>query len=320
MKRNNVITLILAIFTSLAIALMLFIIFNYDLSKDFIKSFSFAPTSEITKLQDNLELTYRGELVFKASSPQLESEIAFNTHCKSYNPGVSVLGCYADDVIYIYNINSEDLSGAIESTAAHEILHAVWNRLSKSEKENLIPTLGQVYEENRSKLAAIEDYEESERDDEIFARAGTEIENLPTNLEETYSVYFKNRKKIVDYYNKYYEVFEKLSGNIKKIVSRIDELKISIDKKTEDYVSRSEKLKKDVEEFNKCADKMGCFSSSDFINKRSELQTEQGALEKLHNEISAEVEEYNQKVLEYNNNALKIEQYTSIINSNIKQE
>ncbi len=50
----------------------------------------------------------------------------------------AILGCYnpSSRDIYIYNVTNSELDGVKEVTAAHEMLHAAWERLSES--ENLI--------------------------------------------------------------------------------------------------------------------------------------------------------------------------------------
>ena len=319
MKKSKIGTIILAIFTVLIVGLTVFVCFNYHLAKDFVRSFSYDPTPEVATLENNLSLTTRGDLVFRASTPYLESKGAFNEHCSAYNPGVSVLGCYNNDVIYIYDIESEELGGVIESTASHELLHAVWARYSDSKKSQLAPLIEAAYAENKDSLSVIEEYDDSSRLDEIFVRVGTEISDISSELEAVYAEFFTDRTKIVSYYEKYHGVFDELSKRIKTLSKEIEQLGKSIEQKTVDYTTRSEALSTAVNEFNTCADTIGCFSSYDFITRRSELVAEQTALHNLYDEINAEVKAYNDKIAEYNQNALKTDYYNNMINSNIKE-
>lgn len=320
MNKSNFGTIVLTIFTTLAVGLAVFIGFNYQASRDFVHGLFFQPTPEVAKIQEALNLTDTGNRIFKASNPSLENEENFNKRCNSYNPGVSVLGCYINNNIYVYNIQNEELDGIIESTTAHELLHAAWIRLTDSDRAMIIPFLDEVYSENLEQLGVVEDYEDGARADELFARIGTEIQNVPTELEEVYNRYFADRTNIVNYYNQYRVVFNKLSNSIKGLSDRIAELKQSIELKTASYTERSAKLATAIEEFNNCANQTGCFTSANFVNRRAELANEQSALATLYSQIIAETNEHNQKVTEYNQNALKINYYTSIINSNINQE
>lgn len=315
--KNKISTIILSICTALMVALAIFIGLNRQLAQDFFTSLTYRPDQEMVNIEKNLNLTVKGALIFHASMPQLESESDFNKNCKSYNPGVSVIGCYVDKKIHIYNIQNKDLSGITESTSAHELMHAIWLRLPNSKKKELEPILLQIYDENKDLLEIINNYEEASKIEELFARIGTEIKNTNSDeLEQIFAEYFNKRTKLVDYYNAYSLTFNKLANNIKGLSNRLDELKASIEVKTEDYLTRTAILTDKISQFNQCAEVLNCFSESDFVSKRAELSAEKNALDNLYNEISLETTEYNQKVSEYNQNALKIDYYTSIVNSN----
>ena len=319
MRKGKIGTILLAVFTALIVGLTIFVCFNYHLAKDFIRSFSYEPTPLVSDLESRLKMTSRGDLIFKASSPMLEEASVFSSHCPSYNPGISVLGCYNNDVIYIYKVEAKELDGVIESTAAHEMLHAVWSRYNDADKSRLSPLLEEVYNQNKTTLAVIDTYEDSSRSDELFARIGTEIRNIPDELESAYAAFFTNRTNLVGYYEKYHGVFDQLANRIKTLSEEIDGLGKSIEAKTADYTTRSSALTAAVQEFNECANTSGCFTSADFVSSRAELTAEQNSLRGLYDEINAEVNDYNAKIAEYNQNALKTDYYNNMINSNVKE-
>ena len=79
---------------------------------------------------DRLELTDRGLLVFKSTQPVLQNRDEFiESGCNDVHDTTSTLGCYDSTNIYIYNSENSELAGLEESTAAHELLHAIWSRL-----------------------------------------------------------------------------------------------------------------------------------------------------------------------------------------------
>ena len=321
MKRSNRAgVIILSIVTAFTTALAILIALNHQFARDFVRSLSFQPTAEVANIEEVLNLTSSGSLIFRASNPQLEGRNTFNEHCFSYNPGVSVLGCYTNNGIYIYDIKNEDLQGIIESTAAHELMHAIWARLSEADQNIAAPLLAEVYAKHPSAFWVIEDYAEDSRTDELFARVGTEVAEIPSELEEIYARYFNNRAAIVTFYDNYHTVFERLASNIAELAGRIEELKVSIDTKTTDYITRSAKLAENVATFNECAGRVDCYSISEFADLHAKLSAEQEALNALYHEIIDETDEYNQKVAEYNQNALRIDYYTNIVNSNLTQE
>lgn len=321
MKRSNRAgVIILSIVTAFTTALAILIALNHQFARDFVRSLSFQPTAEVANIEESLNLTSSGSLIFRATNPQLESSNTFNKHCSSYNPGVSVLGCYTNNGIYVYDIKNQDLQGIIESTAAHELMHAIWERLPESDRSAAEPLLAEVYAKHPSVFWVIEDYAEDSRTDELFARVGTEVAEIPATLEEIYARYFNDRAAIVAFYDNYHTVFEQLSSNITGLASRIEELKASIDAKTADYIARSATLTEDVAAFNECAGRPDCYSLSEFADSHARLSAEQDALNALYHEIVDETTEYNQKVSEYNQNALRIDYYTNIVNSNLNQE
>ena len=190
----------------LVFAFTIFVGTNYYTVHDFIRRLSFNPTPEITAIQEKLDLTETGEALFRATNSSIDENQSFNESCQSYDQSVTILGCYANGDIHVYDIKTKDLDGIIEATVAHEMLHAVWARLSDDERAEITKDLATVLEENYSKLSIITDYAAESKFDELFARAGTEIANIPDSLEKVYARYFKDRKKIVALYEQYHTV------------------------------------------------------------------------------------------------------------------
>ena len=106
-----------------------------------------------------------------------------------------------------------------KSTMGHEFLHAVFARLSESEERNLSIKLEKFYQANKQALdqyTIISAYEYitdpgydiydlellqmygRSRHNEMYAIFGTEVFDVPSDLEEHYSQYFQNRKETFD--------------------------------------------------------------------------------------------------------------------------
>ena len=117
---------------------------------DWWKGLSYEPSAEMVAIRDSLSLTGEGEFLFKASAPKLSEREEFNTNCREIlDEEMSVLGCYTDGDIYVYNIQSSELKGIREVTTAHELLHAVWKRMADGEKQELNRALHDVLAKNR---------------------------------------------------------------------------------------------------------------------------------------------------------------------------
>ncbi len=287
--------------------------------KDRFSAWVFSPSPEVAAIKEKLNLTGEGELIFNASQPTLESREVFNEHCNSHNQEVSVLGCYTDRQIFLYDIRTDELPGVVESTAAHELLHAIWERLSSSEKDTIKTELDQVYLDSYDLLSKdLEVYDSEDWTDELYVRAATQIKKLPDSLEEHYAKYFNDQDAIVAYYDSYITPFRKLEEEMKTLEKELDDLNVEISAKTSEYESRANSLSAAVDEFNNCANTLNCFSSQYAFNvRRNELLAEQSALDTLYNEINTKIESYNEKVEKYNNNLLRTQDLENTINSNV---
>ena len=307
-----------------SIALGICVWFNRGIIADVISSFFYHPSAEVADIIDKIGLNYRSNIIFKATAPSLDNRDDFNKHCKSHDQDISVLGCYTGGQIYIYNIENSDLNGVVESTAAHELLHAVWHRLGNSEKEQLSKQLLEVYNDSRyHDLLAddLETYNDSERIDELHSRIGTEIADLPEALEKHYARYFNNQDLVVDYYNSYIEPFKELEAEIDSLSSQLKNLNAEIESKTSDYYRRFEELSAKISEFNRCASTAGCFTLESVFNvTRNNLLSEQSSLGASFDELNALIDKYNNVVMEYNENVLRGAALEKAINSNAEPE
>ncbi len=286
---------------------------------DFFRGIGYTPSGEMLRIQKDLDLTEQGEFVFKASQPVLSGQTEFNEKCRrDDNSEVAVLGCYLGQNIYVYNIDDKELDGIRELTTAHELLHAIWARMSEDEKIDLVPELTKTFEVNQALLEEeINNYPLEEKQEELYVRAGTEIKNLPAKLEDHYAKVFKDQDKIVDFYEKYISVFNEIADELERLGDDLDRVGNEVDSLKADYEHRIEQLKADVISFNACAEVSGCFKSeTEFYKRRKELIKNQETLDGLYQELADLVDEYNGIVKEYNENVLKSQDINQKINSN----
>lgn len=296
--------------------------YNTDL-KDIINNFGYTPETTIANIAADLRLTDKGKTIFYASRPELEDATDFNEHCHSHDEKIAVLGCYTAKKIYIYNSPSrEELNGVIESTAAHELLHAVWDRLSENEKTRLGPELNAVYQKYQEALSEdLSIYEADARLDELHSRIGTQIpfNNLPEILQKHYQKYYKNYDHVVAYYNDYIEPFRELQEERDELKSQLEDEQADIDYRSQEYHKAAEQFSRKVDEFNACVEAGKCFrTEAEAIARRNVLISEQQKLEDEYNDINSAIEAYNQKVAQYNKSVLRTQDLENTINSNAK--
>ena len=117
--------------------------FNAQNLVDWWKLRGYTPPASVSALASEDTMTKYATHVFYVNHPQIVSDTAtFRQDC-SENEQTIVLGCYhpEQEGIFVYNVSDPRLSGVQQVTAAHEMLHAVYARLSTKDRK---PVLGKI--------------------------------------------------------------------------------------------------------------------------------------------------------------------------------
>jgi hypothetical protein len=183
-----------------------------------------APAS-VAALAEAADMSGLGERRFYASQPELNDAASFNTNCPFPDRSL-VLGCYSAGRIYIFAVNNDRLDGVEEVTAAHEMLHAAYDRLSRGEREAVDALTAQAYDEadNQRLKDTIEGYRQEDPEslpNELHSILGTEIRDLPAELEDYYRRYFNDRSRVVAIAESYEQVFVELQEQIAGLEAEI---------------------------------------------------------------------------------------------------
>lgn len=201
---------------------------------DFWRLQSFKPSAEIARLAETTTMRGRGKDLFYSSQPALLTKETFNQHCTNNNEQSIVLGCYREQTIYLYDVTDSRLAGVEEVTAAHEMLHASYERLSDQDKKHVDSLLEpQIKSLTDSRLLGLIDLynkqEPGELYNEMHSILGTELRDLSPELENYYKQYFTDRKKIVDYSERYETLFSNSKARIETFDKQLTDLKEQID-------------------------------------------------------------------------------------------
>lgn len=188
--------------------------------------------SQILKRQ--LELTPKGEFLYEASQTELQKAEEFRNSCQGLEKNNIVLGCYTRQRIFVYDIREKKLEGVRQVTAAHELLHAVYERLSSEDQETVNRLLKQQLASLSDKriketIALYSNLDEAERMDEIHAILGSELEEVSPPLERHYQKYFTNRSVITNFAKQYQSQFIRLEEQRKAYDKEIAKLKSQIE-------------------------------------------------------------------------------------------
>ena len=312
-----------SLFSLAFFAVVAFFIFNNVHNiKDYFYNINYTPSSDISQLADRIELTDNSRRVFYATLPSIDDADEFNNSCTSGHEQTAVLGCYVNDRIYIYNVTNQELDGIKETTAAHELLHAEWARLSSEDRENLKQQLNQEYE--RIKTPALESlmsqYEVSEpgeHENELHSILATEFNDLSPELEQYYARYFKDRKKVVAYYESYNSKFEELENQSAIIASQMAALKEEIDSGSDAYRQDLNSLNADIVAFNQNARSGYYTDESDFYYDRQALQTRIDSINQQYTDINSKIDTYNQLRTQLEEISVRTNELNESINSTL---
>ncbi len=260
----------------------------------------YTPPAEVVKLADETTMTDSARRLFYVYRPALQDKTTFNSSCSNSEQTI-VLGCYVQHQgIYLYNVADPRLDGVIEVTAAHEMLHAAYDRLSDKEQKRIDALTNQVAGSltDERLISTIESYRSKDPSvvpNELHSILATEVQDLPSELETYYSRYFTNRKAIVEMASKYKGAFTEREDQVKAIDEQLKSLKTRIDVLNGTLESQQANLKT---------------SYDDLQQKRKGNNIE---------EYNAAVPAYNQAVVAYNANVNKQKQLVSQYNSLVEQ-
>ena len=265
----------------------------------------YQPEAEIAKVIEHIDLTDTGSRILRASRPELQQAASFSRSCPAVSADTSTLGCYYQRQIFVYDIDNEELEGIKEAVLAHELLHAVWDRLSDNERKELEPVLRQIYSENEADLSEhMSSYEAEDYVDELHSVIGTQLDTskLGSRLREHYAKYFNDIDRIVSYFSAYDEI---LTGQRKQANAMYDEiiaLKAEIERRSTAYEQENQKLSNDIDDYNaRASHGYTTIAERDaFEAERNQLITRQNLQQQEYNALVQLVNSANQKVDEYN--------------------
>lgn len=206
----------------------------------------YEPPAVIAQLAAETSLNDKGRRLFYVYHPELKDKATFSQSCRSSERTI-VLGCYVSGHgIYLFKVTDERLQGIMQVTAAHETLHAAYERLGGSEKQHIDQMVQSAFTQVKNQRIhdTVEDYRKNGADiaNELHSIMGTEVRHLPAELEAYYKRYFTNRKQIVDYSEKYEKAFTERKQKIAEYDRQLESLKQEIESLETDLHAREQRL------------------------------------------------------------------------------
>ena len=275
---------------------------------DVLTVWRFEPSVAVADIAQRAGFSERGAFLFEASTPELVAAERFDVLCSRDEPGVGVLGCYtfAEGRIYLFDITNDELADLEVVVAAHEMLHAAWDRLTEGERAALEEPLEAAFaalgpdHELVERIAAYEDVDPRSRVPELYAILGTEIADLPPELEEHYREFFDDRSVVVALWSGINAIFVALEQQLTELSAELERLSAEIDEEQRQAERDADQLEADITAFNERAARPGGYTSqSAFERDRDELLSRQRALNDRIDATNAKVDEYNALVEEF---------------------
>lgn len=309
---------------SLSIATVIFaawLFLNRQYVLDQLTVWSYQPTASIQTLDDRMQFTDKGLFTFYATKPVVSDPGEFNGKCPRQEAGSPILGCYTtEDRIYVFNVTNVQLDGMKEVTAAHEMLHAAWQRMSDSEQVRVGELLTAAYEKSastelRERMTYYQRTEPEEITNELHSILGTEVGDVGGELENYYGQYFKDRQAILDLHAKYNTVYQSLYNQADTLYTDMQTLSTNIEARSATYDSNVVQLSSDITSFNARANSGDFDSPRQFNIEKAALEKRSSRLEADRNAIYTDIATHNKMYDEYKAIASQIELLNNSVDS-----
>jgi hypothetical protein len=182
-------------------------------------------------LAQEIAMTDYGREIFFDSEPVIADRKAIAQSCHMLKDLV-LLGCNSKSRIFVLSLGEPELDGVMENTAAHEMLHVAYARLTSEERAHVDALTLNALKTITDKeiLARLEKYGSGGENvaSERHSILGTEVLGLPMELERYYAKYFLDRRKVVDFNRKYENKVALRDQSLKTYDQTLDILKVDI--------------------------------------------------------------------------------------------
>ncbi len=319
---GSIISLIVSV---VIIAFSGWVVLNGRYIFDQLSVWRYQPSSAIASIYERAGMSEKGKFYFYTGSPVVISAEEFDVSCQKQEEKSAILGCFSMGRIYIRDITDNQLDGIEEVTAAHETLHAVWDRMSESERQSLGVLLEAEYKKINSpslteRMAYYDRNEPGEHFNELHSIIGTEITDIDSNLDVYYSQYFSNRNKVVALHGGYQQLFDSVQAQADTLLVELNalaaDLKTSITQYNNDVAdinTQSNNLKDSLNSI----DRTNNVEVNKFNTTRQALVLRMNQIEILRSTVNLKSEAYNTKLEQYNQLVVKSNKLTQSLNGTL---
>ena len=279
----------------------------------------YTPSQEIADLATNAGFSDLGRKLFYVYDPKLMQKSEFAQKC-TVGAETIVLGCYiSHQSINLFDIQDERLAGGKEVTAAHEMLHAAYDRLSPQEQDKLesllVDTFNNLHDKRIEEI--VKTYERRDRTvvaNELHSILGTDVRDLPGPLEDHYRQYFSDRSKVVTLAEKYNDEFAKREDEIASYDTQLSSIQgeiVQLESSLRLQKDALERMRADLEALKNTPDSY----NASVVSYNARVR----AYNKDVDTLKAKVSSYNKLVEERNNIAVEERELVNAIDTRVEQ-
>ena len=308
---------------------------NQDLLLDWLNVKPQASSPDIERLATATAMTRSAQRLFYRQDPTIEQRREFLATCSKVPVKGVMMGCYSRrgsvGKIAIQIVTEPRLQGMMEVTAAHEMLHAAYDKFSQSERNRLTPLLESAVKRVKDErlLKVLNQYKSDDRErylNELHSHLGTEISNLgEPELEQHYAQYFTDRQQTVSFAVKAGSTLRIIDERAEKLKPEIDRLEIDLkarraelDSTESRSKSSSERLEEQSSALNQVREKaeIGVANGDPSTNLIAEFENQRSRFNdavEVHNaqvrERQVQIDSYNDIVVNYKK---KVDEYNKL--------
>jgi len=296
--------------------------FNHQAITDWFRLYGYQPTAAVSQLAADDQMTDKAKHLYYINRPEVVAKAGFEQKCTIHEQTI-VLGCYHADQngIFILKIaDDQRLEGVMQVTAAHEMLHAAYDRLSDSERRQVNSWLQAFYDDglaDKRVTATVDLYKKTEPHDvlnEMHSIFATEVKTLPAQLDNYYKQYFADRQAVVSQTASYRSEFTKREAAVAAYDRRLAGKKAEIDQHRSQLSSQAAQIEARQQQLEK-------FRNSGQIEAYNAQVASYNTLVRTYNALigttKSEITAYNKLVAERNAIALETRQLNQELQGNL---
>jgi len=195
------------------------------------------PAADVAAVTTRTSMTARARLVLYSGAPIIDAGPEFASACvRPEAPDLLALGCYSlsNGRIFVLDVKRQELAGLTDVATAHEMLHAAYAHLTPTERKRVDAMTaaffdGTTDETLRAEVAQYDKSEPGQRANELHSLIGTEIAQLPPELEAYYAQYFRDRQAVVANYQAVATLFAEHKRQHDALTAQLDGLRPRIE-------------------------------------------------------------------------------------------